>query len=74
MFWELTPNYNDYDLFDGAIIFAESKEEAENIAKNSEELINDGNSWAWKNNEPQVWTAKPLSKEKGIVFTSFNAG
>lgn len=74
MFWEVKPNYNEYDLFDGAIIFAESKEEAENIANNNEELINEYNSWAWKNNEPQIWTAKPLSKEKGVVFTSFNAG
>lgn len=75
MLWEVKPNYFEYDLYDGAIIVAETKDEAERIA--NVELKHEYNSWAWYDDKPQVWTAKLLDlakAENGVVFTSFNAG
>lgn len=75
MLWKVKPNYVEYDLYDGAIIIADSKEEAERIA--GIELRNEHNSWAWHNDKPQTWTAELLDvdeTENSVVFTSFNAG
>ena len=74
MLWEVTPDYIEYDLYDGAIIIADTKEEAEEIANS--ELKCELNSWAWKDDKPQSWKAEPLNTEtgNGVVFTSFNAG
>lgn len=75
MLWQVKPNYVEYDLYDGAIIIADSKEEAERIA--GIELRNEYNSWAWHNDKPQTWTAELLDVDKtenSVVFTSFNAG
>lgn len=66
----------DYDMFDGAIVKADSKEEAEKIAL----MLNNNGNWTAPTN--QTWEAKPLDEfnaeeeqfGKGILFTSFRAG
>ncbi|AKG74357.1 hypothetical protein [Salinicoccus halodurans] len=73
MLWIVLPdNENtDYDMYDGAIIKADIKKEAEDIA------INEFNTTLQFDDTKQIWTAEPLDEstfEKGIIFTSFNAG
>ena len=75
MLWEVKPNYVEYDLYDGAIIIADSKEEAERLA--GIELRHEYCFWAWHDGKPQTWTAELLDIDKmenGVMFTSFNAG
>jgi len=71
--WKVTPDYIDYDLFDGGLVVAGTKQEAECLA--DKELKSKDNSWAWKDEKPQVWTAwKIETLDKGLLFSSFNAG
>lgn len=71
MLWEMIPDYTEYDLFDGAIVSADTKEEAEKIA--NVELK--GDEYAWEGGKPQKWRAIPFEYESNsVVFSSFRAG
>jgi len=75
MLWKVTPDYIDYDLHDGSILVADTKEEAERFA--NEEFSNEHFDAAWKDGKPQVWTAWLIeieTLEKGILLSSYNAG
>ena len=73
MLWIVLPDNEktDYDMYDGAIIKAGTKKEAEDIA------INEFNTTIQFDDTKQIWTAESLDEsmfEKGVIFTSFNAG
>ena len=75
MLWKVIPDdkHTDYDMYDGAIIKADTKEEAERIATKEFNHM----SWYWKEDTKQIWTATPLiidELENGIVFESYRAG
>lgn len=74
MLWKVTPDYADYDMYDEAIIKADSKEEAETIATQE---FNCEYLGLKVNDSKQVWTAALIEVDKleeGVILSSFNAG
>lgn len=77
--WEVKPDYEEYDLYDGAIVVANTKEEAEEIAnKELNELY-----YFWEMDKiegigsPQTWTATQVDINElmpKILFKSLRAG
>lgn len=72
--WFVKPNKTDYDLYDGAVVVAETSDEAEKIAQ--QKLSND--PWVTSNYGGVVnqrWFAEEIkSCTSKLILASFRAG
>ena len=71
MLWKVIPDSknSEYDMFCGAIVKADNKDEAESFATKLNNL-----EWETTN---QVWTAREIDLENipnGIIYADFNQG